>query len=49
MGQSGEVHVHIHQTNHVQALDSEGMDRVLDAHKDRLAQHFNDHVRKMNG
>jgi hypothetical protein len=49
MGQSGEVHVHIHQTNHVQALDSEGMDRVLDAHKDRLTQHFNDHVRKMNG
>jgi hypothetical protein len=48
MGGSPEVHVHIHQTNHVQALDSEGVERVLNEHKDTLAQHFNDHVRRMN-
>jgi hypothetical protein len=44
----GEVHLHVHQTNHVQALDSEGVDRVLTEHRDTFAKHFNDHVRRLN-
>jgi hypothetical protein len=50
LGQSGgDTHVHIHQTNHVQALDSDGVERVLTEHRDTFAKHFNDHVRRHNG
>ncbi len=45
---SGDTHVHIHSSPTVHALDSEGMSRVLDKHSDTLAQHFNNHLRKMN-
>jgi hypothetical protein len=48
-GGGGEVHLHVHQTNHIHAMDSEGVERVLNEHKDTFAKHFNDHVRKQNG
>jgi hypothetical protein len=49
-GNSGaqEIHVHHHTTNHIQALDSESMDRVLTKHSSTVEKHFNDHVRRMN-
>jgi hypothetical protein len=44
----GETHIHIHHSPTIQALDSEGMSRVLDKHSDTLARHFNNHLRKQN-
>jgi hypothetical protein len=43
-----EIHVHHHNTFKVQALDSEGVDRVLTKHSDTFERHFTNHVRKMN-
>ena len=43
-----EVHVHHHNTFNVHAMDSEGVDRVLEKHSDTFEKHFSNHVRKMN-
>jgi len=48
MGESNAIHVHHHNTFHVQALDSQGVDRVLTEHAGTFAKHFNNHVRRMN-
>jgi hypothetical protein len=49
LGNGGqEVHVHHHATYHVQAMDSEGVDRVLKEHGDKFAEHAAHHIRKMN-
>jgi hypothetical protein len=48
-GGGGEVHLHAHFTPHIEALDADGVDRVLTKHRDTFAKHFHDHVRKMNG
>lgn len=45
----GEVHIHHHSHTTVHALDSEGMERVLNKHASTVAKHVNNHVRKMNG
>ncbi|HWF46587.1 MAG TPA: hypothetical protein VG168_06260, partial [Bryobacteraceae bacterium] len=42
------VHVHINNSHTIHALDSQGMDRVLDKHGDKLQRHFERTVRKMN-
>jgi hypothetical protein len=43
-----DVHIHHHATYHVQALDSAGVERVLDKHGDAFAAHAANHIRKMN-
>lgn len=40
--------VHVHQTNHINTIDGDGMKDVLDKHADQLQKHFNNHVRKLN-
>jgi len=42
------IHIHHHPTYHVQALDSAGVERVLEKHSDAFAQHAANHIRKMN-
>jgi len=42
------VQVHIHHTPVIQALDSQGMDRVLQKHAGTLQRHFEHTLRKMN-
>jgi hypothetical protein len=48
IGGGTHVHVHYAPTNHIQALDSDGVDKVLTEHKETFHRHFEDHVRKMN-
>jgi hypothetical protein len=47
---SGAQEIHIHHAHyyHVQAMDSEGMDRVLTKHASTVERHFNNHARKQN-
>lgn len=48
-GSSGpDIHIHHHATYHVQALDSDGVDRVLQQHGDKFAEHASNHIRRMN-
>lgn len=42
------VHVHMHNSHTIHALDSQGMDRVLAKHADKLQRHFEHTIRKMN-
>jgi hypothetical protein len=44
----GDTHIHHHSTYHVQALDSDGVDRVLHEHHETFARHFENHVRRLN-
>jgi hypothetical protein len=46
-GNRYHVHAPIHFT--ASALDSDGMDKVLDKHSDKLQKHFEKTLRKMNG
>jgi hypothetical protein len=46
-GHHYNVHAPIHFT--ASALDSDGMDKVLDKHSDKLQKHFEKTLRKMNG
>lgn len=50
-GNGGGQEVHFHTTihHHVEALDSESMDRVLTKHSSLLVKHFANHARRMNG
>jgi hypothetical protein len=43
-----EVHIHHHTTNHIQALDSTGVDAVLQKHGDKFINHTMNHIRKQN-
>jgi hypothetical protein len=43
-----DIHIHHHATYHVQALDSDGVDRVLQQHGDKFAEHASNHIRRMN-
>jgi hypothetical protein len=48
-GSSGqEVHYHTTIHHHVQALDSEGVDRVLTKHSNTFVKHYVNHARRMN-
>ncbi len=49
-GSDGGDHYHIHSTFHVtaSALDSDGMDAVLEKHADKIQRHFERTLRKMN-
>jgi hypothetical protein len=50
MGGGGkQYHVHAPVHFNLSALDSEGMDKVLDKHGDKLQKHFEKTLRKMNG
>jgi hypothetical protein len=42
------IHVAVHHSPTIQALDSQGMDRVLKKHADALSKHFHNEVRKLN-
>jgi hypothetical protein len=42
-------HAHVSPTYNLQALDSAGMDKVLDKHHDALQKHVEKTIRKMNG
>ena len=48
-GQGQQIHVHgVHFAPTVHALDSEGVDRVLDKHSDKFQRHFESTLRKLN-
>jgi hypothetical protein len=42
------VHVHYRPTNHVHAIDSDGVRRMLDEHGREFQKHIEGHLRKMN-
>jgi hypothetical protein len=42
------IHVHYSPTQHINVLDSEGVDKVLTEHKETFHRHFEEHVRRMN-
>ena len=44
----GHTHLHIHQTNHLHAIDSTGVKQMLDKHKDEFSRHFHSELRRMN-
>ncbi len=51
MGSSGggnHYHAHVSPTYHLQALDTDGMQKVLDKHGDTLQKHVENTLRKMN-
>jgi hypothetical protein len=47
-GTTHVTHVHIHHSPTIHALDSEGMDRVLEKNSATLQKHFEGTLRKMN-
>jgi hypothetical protein len=49
-GGDSKPHVHVHVSHNpvIQALDSQGMDRVLEKHADKLSRHVEHTLRKMN-
>jgi len=48
MGGAHHYHAHVNPTYHLHALDSAGMDKVLDKHSDTLQKHVTKTLRKMN-
>lgn len=48
MGGGSTVHVHVRPTYHLQALDGNGIDKVLKTHTSTLTKHFNNAVRRTN-
>jgi hypothetical protein len=47
-GEGGDSHVHYNVTHNVQALDSDGLDRVFTKHDGVLKKHFASHMRRQN-
>ncbi len=47
-GGGGDSHFHYRPTIHIQALDHDGVDRVLTKHSDTFKRHFTNHARRMN-
>jgi len=48
MGGGHHTTVHIHQTNHVNTIDGDGMRDTLEKHADELERHIGKSLRKMN-
>jgi hypothetical protein len=48
MGGGTNVHVHVSPTYHVQTIDGDGMQAVLNKHSSQLTRHFEKAVRRMN-
>jgi hypothetical protein len=48
MGGGNHYHAHMSPTYHVQALDSGGIEKVLDKHSQTLAKHVSNEMRKLN-
>jgi hypothetical protein len=48
LGSNKHVEVHVHQTNHVNTIDGDGMQGALDKHADVVAAHVHNAVRKLN-
>jgi hypothetical protein len=48
MGGGGEVHVHNHFSPQIHAIDTDGVEKMLNEHHETFANHFTDHVRKQN-
>jgi hypothetical protein len=47
-GSNGDIHVHHHATYHVHALDGDSVDRVLQTHSEKFANHMKSELRRMN-
>jgi hypothetical protein len=47
-GTTNVTHVHVHHSPTIHALDSDGMDRVLEKNSATLQKHFESTLRKMN-
>jgi hypothetical protein len=47
-GGGGDVHVHVHHSPTIHALDSQGRERVLEQHADLISRKTANHFRKMN-
>lgn len=43
-----DVHIHHHQTNHIHAIDADGVHQMLREHGDKFSQHAVNTLRKMN-
>jgi hypothetical protein len=48
MGGSVIHQIHVRPVYHLQAMDSDGMAKVLDKHSGQLQKHFTNALRKMN-
>lgn len=48
MGSKGDVHVHYHNHSSVQAFDSDGVDTVLQQHRDKFINHAANELRRRN-
>jgi hypothetical protein len=45
-GPGGDTHVHVTMTNHMSALDADGMEGVLNKHADVVERHMSNALRK---
>jgi hypothetical protein len=49
LGNSGpDIHLHVHHSSTIHALDSQGMERALKKNADVLTKHLHHQFRKMN-
>jgi hypothetical protein len=48
MGGGDHYHAHVSPTYHLQALDTDGMDKILKAHAETLSKHVGNELRRMN-
>ena len=48
MGGGTHMHAHVNPTYNLQALDTDGMQKVLDKHNDTINKHVTNTLRKMN-
>jgi hypothetical protein len=49
MGGGKSYHAHVSPTYHLHALDTAGMEKMLDKHSDTITKHVNNTLRRMNG
>jgi hypothetical protein len=47
-GSKAEVHVHHHQTNHIHAIDADGVHQMLQEHGHQFTEHAVNTLRKLN-
>jgi hypothetical protein len=49
LGGGTHNHAHVSPTYNLQALDTAGMEKMLDKHNDTITRHVSNTLRKMNG
>jgi hypothetical protein len=47
-GNNGDAHVHYHNHSPIQALDSDGVDKVLQQHGEKFVNHAANELRRRN-